>query len=286
MPGRIFFAGDSNIWLQVCFNETKYIFGIALQGIGYAWNDRIETFKLKYGYKHDSVIYGYKINNVKHVFTGSSNRYKTQVAILPTMLKANCIRLHEMNCNNKVKKNGIVEDQGCGGRLEIMGCNGDKLPGVVISRLNNSLQCAAFGTHPKIQWSLNDKVITNDENCTITEIGNQNATTLYKSLLTFRSNIDIFLLRFGKCDNQGNGTLKCTKKYMCAYQYMFQHYFIPAKKSSFVLSKIYEAPSQPRELKAIVMSPSHVKLIWKQPLHINGILKHYLASIISCFYFG
>ncbi|XP_057298938.1 uncharacterized protein LOC130629669 isoform X2 [Hydractinia symbiolongicarpus] len=285
------------------------------------------------------------------------------------MLKAKCVRLHEMDCNNKVN-----DDQGCGGRLEIMGSNGDKLPGVVISRVNNSLQCAAFGTHPNIQWSLNDKTISNDGNYTITEIWNQSPTTLYKSLLTFKSNIDKFLLRFGECDNQVNGKLKCTKEYMCADQYMFQNYFLPAKISSFVLSKIYEAPknfsvltqnatsvtfgwilngkeyiskyrieccqircakiifidnisstkayatvhpllpftmyeckmktffsfasdmavllnsvvavktdttvpSQPRELKAIIMSPSHVKLISKNSLHINGILKQYLVTL-------
>ncbi|XP_057298898.1 uncharacterized protein LOC130629641 isoform X2 [Hydractinia symbiolongicarpus] len=38
-------------------------------------------------------------------------------------------------------------------------------------------------------------------------------------------------------------------------------------------------PSQPRELKAIIMSPSHVKLIWKNSLHINGILKQYLVTL-------
>ncbi|XP_057298942.1 cytokine receptor-like isoform X2 [Hydractinia symbiolongicarpus] len=38
-------------------------------------------------------------------------------------------------------------------------------------------------------------------------------------------------------------------------------------------------PSQPRELKAIIMSPSHVKLISKNSLHINGILKQYLVTL-------
>ncbi|XP_057298929.1 uncharacterized protein LOC130629666 isoform X1 [Hydractinia symbiolongicarpus] len=232
-------VGDQTIWLQVCFNETKYIFGVALQGLGYAWNDRIETYKIKYGYKHDSVIYGYKINNVKHVFTGSSNRYKTQVAILPTMLKANCIRLHEMNCNNKVKKNGIVEDQGCGGRLEIMGCNEDKLPNVVIRRVNNSLQCAAFGTHPNIQWSVNNKIITNDGNYTIADKRNQNATTIYKSFLIFKNNIDQFLLRFGRCNKQANGNFKCTKEFVCAYHYIFQNSSVPVK-TSFNLTWSYQ----------------------------------------------
>ncbi|XP_057298932.1 uncharacterized protein LOC130629668 isoform X2 [Hydractinia symbiolongicarpus] len=227
-------VGDQTIWLQVCFNETKYIFGVALQGLGYAWNDRIETYKIKYGYKHDSVIYDYKINSIKHVFRGSKNRYKTQLATLPTMLKAKCVRLHEMDCNNKVNR-----DQGCGGRLEIMGCDGDKLPNVVIRRVNNSLQCAAFGTHPNIQWSVNNKIITNDGNYMITEMSNKNATTIYKSFLIFKNNIDQFLLRFGRCNKQANGNFKCTKEFVCAYHYIFQNSSVPVK-TSFNLTWSYQ----------------------------------------------